>query len=323
MRAAVFLGRGVVRTEVEKPIPRDEELLVRVEAASINAPDWRLAFAPPIFRRLMLSMSKRKLTGPGTDVAGVVEAAGQSATAFQPGDAVFGAAPNAFADYVCAPATSFAAKPDRLSFEEASCIAASGLTALQAVRDHAKLQGGESVLINGATGSVGTFTVQIAKAFGGNVTAVCSSRNVDLVRSLGADRVFAYDRDDFVVAGGKYDAIIDNVGSRPLLAMRRLLTDNGRLVLVGGPKQAARIAVRVIGAFTLSRFDKRLKMFIARLSKDDLLTIAELITSGKVRPVIDRVYSLDEVAAALRYVNEGHPRAKVVIKVREMVGATG
>lgn len=318
MRAAVYRGRGVELAEVEKPSPGDDEVLIRVRAASINAPDWRLAFASPLLRRAMTSTSKKKIIGPGTDVAGVVESAGRNVTALRAGDAVFGSAANAFADYVCALPASMLPKPEQLSFEDASCIAASGITALQAVRDQAKVQRGDKVLVNGATGAVGIFAVQIAKAFSAEVTAVCSSGNVDLVRSLGADRVVDYTKEDFVRIGGRYDAIIDNVGNRPLFALRRLVSDNGRIVMVGAPKKFTTVATRLLRVIALLPFDKRLKMFMARLRRDDLQALSDMIASGAIKPVIDRVYPLDQVADALRYVNEGHARAKVVIAISSM-----
>lgn len=312
MRAAVY-ARPVVLREVDKPVPKDGEVLIRIRAASINAPDWRIGYANPLLRRLILKMSKTKVIGPGTDMAGVVEAAGNAVKEFKPGDAVFGCAANAFAEYACAPESALMLKGDGVTFEDAACVAVSGLTALQGFRDKAKLRPGEKVLINGASGAVGTFAVQIAKAFGAHVTAVCSTRNVEMVRRLGADRVIDYTQDDFTRTAERYDVFFDNVGSRPLSACRRLLTPNGRFVMVGGPKGKLAVGLRLLGALLYSRFDRRLIMFIARLRKDDLAVLAEMMHRGTVKPAIDRTYALDRVAEALAYANEGHARAKIVI----------
>jgi NADPH:quinone reductase-like Zn-dependent oxidoreductase len=314
MRAAVY-GRHVEVRDVEKPVPADDEVLIAVHAASINALDWGLA-SHPLLRRLMLARSKRKPVGPGRDVAGVIEAVGKNVTQFRVGDAVLGIGRWSFAEYVCAAESALVKKPERVTFDHAACVPLAGLTALQAVRDAAGLQRGEKVLINGAAGGVGTLTVQIAKSNGGEVTAVCSGRNVEMVRSIGAERAIDYTKDDFTKEPYRYDVIFDVAGSRPLFACRRLLTENGRFVMVGGPKNALRMAQRVLSAFAFSRFDKRFRISSTRVRQDDLAVLAGMMQDGQLKPVIERTYNLDEVAEALQYIGEGHARAKVVIKPR-------
>jgi len=313
MRAAVYVGHGVRIDEVERPVPGDGEVLIEVRAASINAPDWRLMSASPRVRGLMFAMRKSKIARPGSDVAGVVAAVGPGVTRFKPGDAVFGATPGAFAEYACTSESTLVAKPDAISFEQAACVAVSGLTALQGLRDRGKLRPGHKVLINGASGAVGPFAVQIAKAMGATVTAVCSTRNVDMVASLGADRVIDYTKEDFLDGAQRYDVIFDVVGNRPLLACGRLLTADGAFIGVGVPKNVWKIGARVLAMLFLSRVSRRFKMFMARLRGDDLAALAELVTAGKVTPVIERSYPLSDVAEALQYAAGGHSRAKLVI----------
>ena len=315
MRAATF-GRHVVEVrDVEKPVPNDDEVLIAVHAASINAFDWGMA-SHPLLRRLVLARSKSKPAGPGRDVAGVIEAIGKNVTQFRAGDAVFGIARGSFAEYVCAAESTLAKKPERVTFDHASCVPLAGLTALQAVRDAARLRRGEKVLINGAAGGVGTLTVQIAKSHGGEVTAVCSSRNVEMVRSIGVERVIDYTKDDFTKEPHRYDVILDVAGNRPLFACRRLLTENGRFVMVGAPKNALRMTWRALSAFVLSRFDKRFRISTTRVRQDDLAVLAGMMQDGQLMPVIERTCRLDEVDEALQYIGEGHARAKVVIKPR-------
>jgi len=314
MRAAVY-GRQVEVRDVEKPVPADDEVLIAVHAASINALDWGLA-SHPLLRRLMLARSKRKPVGPGRDVAGVIEAVGKNVKQFRVGDAVLGIGRWSFAEYVCAAESALVKKPERVTFDHAACVPLAGLTALQAVRDAARLQRGEKVLINGAAGGVGTLTVQIAKSHGGEVTAVCSARNVEMVRSIGAERVIDYTKDDFTKEPHRYDVILDVAGSRPLFACRKLLTENGRFVMVGAPKNALRLAWRLLSALVLSRLDKRFRIASARVRQDDLAVLAGMMQDGLLMPVIERTCRLDEVAEALQYIGEGHARAKVVIKPR-------
>ncbi|MEO8036119.1 MAG: NAD(P)-dependent alcohol dehydrogenase [Acidobacteriota bacterium] len=311
MRAAVYGHHGVHIEEVERPVPGDDEVLLKVHAASLNAPDWRVMSVSPLLRRLMFAIAKTRR--PGRDVAGIVEAAGRKITQFKPGDAVFGCASGSCADYACAREAWLVPKPETISFEQAACVAVSGLTALQGLRDKGKLQPGQTVLINGGTGAVGTFAVQIAKALGGETTAVCSTRNVDLVRSLGADHVIDYSKEDFTKGSQRYDVIFDVVGNRSLSSCGRLLTPTGSFVMVGGPKQAWAVLIRALTAFVRSRLSSRFRMFMARLRKDDLAALTDLITAGKVTPTIDRSYPLGNIAEAMQYAGKGHSRAKVVI----------
>ncbi len=313
MRAAVY-GRGVVLVEeVERPIPGDDEVLIEVRAASINAPDWRLMSMSPRVRGLMFALRKVKVRRPGSDVAGIVAAAGRSVTQFKPGDAVFGWARGSFAEYACAPEPWLLPKPENVSFEQASCVGASGLTALQGLRDRGNLRPGQRVLINGASGAVGTFAVQIAKALGAETTAVCSSRNVEMVRSIGADRVIDYTKEDFTKEEHRYDVLFDVAGNRPLFTCKRLLSATGRFILVGAPKSVWATGTRALTVFLLTRVSKRFIMFMARLRKDDLAVIAEFMAAGKVTPVVERCYPLSDIAQAMQYASEGHARAKLVI----------
>ena len=315
MRATIYDGRHIGVRDIEKPGPKDDEALIAVHAASINSLDWGMA-AHPLLRRLVLARSKRKPVGPGRDVAGVIEAVGKNVTRFRAGDAVFGIAGWSFAEYVCAAESDLVKKPERVTFDHASCVPLAGLTALQAVRDVARVQRGEKVLINGAAGGVGTLTVQIAKSHGGEVTAVCGARNVEMVRSIGAARVIDYTRDDFTKEPHRYDVILDVAGNRPLFACRRLLTENGRFVMVGAPKNALRMTLRALSAFLLSRFDKRVRILTARVRQNDLAVLAVMMQDGQLMPVIERTCRLDQVAEALQYIGGGHARAKVVVKPR-------
>ena len=313
MKAAVYSRTGVVIEEIEKPTPADDEVLVKVRAASINAPDWRLMLASPLVRRLMSAIGKGKVARPGSDVAGVVEAVGRNVTKFKPGDAVFGCCRGSLAEYACGLESHLLAKPDSLTFEQAACVAVAGLTALQGLRDKAKVERGQKVLINGGAGGVGTFAVQIAKSLGAEVTAVCSPGNVEMVRAIGADRVIDYTKEDFAAEPQRYDVIIDNVGNRSLSECRRVLSADGTFVMVGGPKSAWGAGSRALSVFLASRVSRRFTMFIAKLRKDDLSILADLMKSGKLTPVIDRQYPLGDVAQALQYVSGGHARAKVVV----------
>ncbi len=303
--------------EVDKPVVKDDDVLVRVKAASVNALDWRLLSLPYLFRILGntgLFRPKRKIWG--VDLAGRVEAVGKNITQLRPGDEVFGMRAGAFAEYVCVREDRLVRKPPDLSFEQAAAIPVAASTALQGLRDKGRIRPGQKVLINGASGGVGTFAVQIAKSFGAEVTGVCSKRNVDLVRSLGADHVIDYTQEDFTKSGQRYDLILDNVGNRSLSDCRRVLTSNGILVLAGAPKSGHRILARLVKAFFLSRFLKqKLVSFMAKNSQADLVVLKELIEAGKVTPVIDRRYPLSQAPDAVRYLEEGHPRAKVVITV--------
>ncbi len=249
-------------------------------------------------------------------MAGVVEAVGQNVTEFKPGEEVFGFRRGAFAEYVLGRERNFVTKPADLTFEQAAAIPGAAQTALQGLRDAGHVRSGQKVLINGASGGVGTFAVQIAKAFGADVTAVCSTRNVEMVRSLGADHVIDYSKENFTRSAQRYDLIFDAAGHRSVFAVRRVLAPNGILVVVGAPKGRLAPVARMLEALVLSRFvSQKLVPFLATNSKDDLLVLKDLIAAGKVTPVIDRTYPLSETPAAIRYLEEGHARGKVVITV--------
>ncbi len=321
MKAAIYTNYGppeVVRiADVEKPVPRDDEVLIKVHAAAVNPLDWRLMKGEPRVLRIMPRLLKMPIGRPGVDVAGEVEAIGKNVTQFKPGDAVFGSCPAAIAEYACARESKIAMKPEKLTFEQAASVNVAGLTALQGLRDKAKIQPGSKVLINGAAGGVGTFAVQIAKSFGAHVTGVCSTRNVNMVRSIGADEVIDYTKLDFTVSNQRYDLILDCVGNHSFSACRRVLNSDGRFVMVGAPHDFSLIELMAtpIKALLLSLFgSQKAVMFIAKSTQDDLTLLGELIATGKLKPVIDRSYNLSEAADAIRHVEEGHARGKVVIK---------
>ena len=297
----------------------DDSVLVKVRAASINAYDWHMMRGLPFLARMSEGLRKPKSIAMGVDVAGQVEAVGKNVTHLRPGDEVFGARSGALAEYVRGSAKSFLVpKPAGLTFEQAAAMPMAATTALQGLRDRGQLKAGQTVLINGAAGGVGTFAVQIAKAFGAHVTAVCSTRNVDMVRSIGADEVVDYTREDFTKRGQAYDLILDVTASRPLSECRRVLASNGTLVLVGAPdgRRMGPIVARILAMIVLSRFaSQKLLPFLAKNSKEDLMFLKELVEAGRIRPVIDRTYPLSETAAAIRYLEEGHARGKIVITV--------
>jgi NADPH:quinone reductase-like Zn-dependent oxidoreductase len=322
MKAVVQCEYGspdVLRVEqVERPAPADDQVLVRVRAASLNPLDWHLLRGEPYVGRLGMGLRKPKATRIGVDFAGTVEAVGAKVTRFRPGDAVFGGRTGAFAQYVAVREDrAIVAKPAGLTFEEAAAIPVAGVTALQGLRDRGRLQPGQRVLVNGASGGVGTFAVQIAKALGGEVTGVCSTRNAERVRSLGADRVVDYTRQDFAALGERWDLLLDNVGNRSLLDCRRALAPRGTYVMVGGPAGRWVDPIpRMLAAFLLSRVvSQDMRMFLADLNAADLAVLRDLAAAGKLRPVIDRRYPLDEIAAAIAYLAEGHARGKVVLTV--------
>src|SRR5467141_1366998 len=305
--------------ELEKPTPNDNEVLVRVRAASINPVDGHMMRGSWLMRP-MSGMRKPKNTRFGTDFSGVVEAVGKDVTSVKPGDQVFGAKNGAVSEYVCVKTErAVVMKPNNITFEQAGSVAVAGLTALQGLRDKGHIRAGQKVLINGASGGVGTFAVQIAKAFGAEVTAVCSTGNVDLVKSIGADRVIDYTKEDFTKTDQRYDMLYDLVGNHSFSERRRILKPNGICVLagVGGagihPESWGRVGRNFWNAF-LSNFNKQKFVFyIAKLTNDDLNVLRDLMQSGKVAPVIDRTYKMSEAQAALRYLEEGHAHGKVVI----------
>ena len=325
MKAIVYCDYGLPNLklqEIEKPTPADDQLLVRVRAASVNPYDWHFVEGTPKIMRLMgVGLRKPKDTRLGVDFAGTVEAVGKNVTQFKPGDDVFGGRGGAFAEYVCPRAyRAVTIKPANITFEQAASVNIAGITALQALRDKGNVQPWQKVLINGASGGVGTFAVQIAKSLGADVTGVCSTKNVDLVRSLGADHVIDYTKEDFAKGEQRYDVILDNVPNHSLSECRRILNPNGKYVMIGGggPNDSRWIGPfgRVINTMILSPFvSQKMGMMMADPSQKDLAVLADMIQSGKVKPVIDRTYKLSEVPEAIRYLEQGHARGKVVITV--------
>jgi NADPH:quinone reductase-like Zn-dependent oxidoreductase len=322
MKSIVYTKYGspeVLRCEeIEKPIAGDNEVLIKVHAASVNPLDWHFMRGTPYGFRLMTGLRKPKITRLGVDIAGEVEAIGRYVTKFKPGDEVFGSCRGAFAEYVCSSEQALVKKPTNLTFEQAASVPVAGITALQALRDHGRIQAGYHVLINGASGGVGTFAVQIAKSFGADVTGVCSTSNVEMVRSIGTDRVIDYTREDFSKGGQRYDLILDAIGNHSLSAIRNVLNPRGIWVGVGGPTGRWKMGLTgMIKALALSRFvSQNFTSFIAKLKEEDLIFLRDLIQAGKVTPVIDRQYQLHEVPEAIRYLEQGHARGKVVITVR-------
>jgi NADPH:quinone reductase-like Zn-dependent oxidoreductase len=325
MKAIVYCDYGspdVLRLEdIPKPTPTDDQVLVKVRAASVNPLDWHYMEGTPYVMRLGVGLRKPKDTRLGVDYAGTIEAVGKNVTEFKPGDEVFGGRTGAFAQYVCArPDRAMALKPSNITFEQAASVGIAAVTALQGLRDQGHLQSGQKVLINGASGGVGTFAVQIAKSFGAEVTGVCSTRNLDLVRKLGADHVIDYTKEDFTQSGQLYDLVLDNVGTQPLSGFRQVLKPKGICVLIGGggPDEGRWIGPlsRPIKAMLLSPFvSQTLVMMMADLNKKDLNFLRDLMEKGKVTPVIDRTYKLSQTPEALRYLEKGHARGKVAITV--------
>ena len=303
MKAAVFTktrsGKVLEIRNVPVPVPKAKQVLIRVRAASVNPLDWRL-----------------KLRRPGVDLSGVVESVGAHVTRFKPRDAVFGTGRGAFAEFACAHERRLIAKPESISFEQAASVAIAGLTALQGLRDKGHLRPGKRVLINGAAGGIGTFAVQIAKWMGADVTAVCSTRNTEMVRSLGADRVIDYTREDFAEQATRYDLILDNAASRSLSDFRRTMSPGAICVRAGAPRSIWPTITGLLELLVRSvLLRQKMTTLIAKVTSDDLTAMSHLITSGKVTPMIDRVYPLGEAADAIAYVETGHARAKVVIRI--------
>ncbi|TMI19732.1 NAD(P)-dependent alcohol dehydrogenase [Candidatus Bathyarchaeota archaeon] len=306
--------------ELEKPAPDDVRgVLVEIYASSVNAADKYEIRGPPSFiLRLALFRSgvrRPKEHGVGSDIAGRVEAVSNNVTQFKPGDEVYGVCNCAYAEYATAKESRIALKPTNRSFEETAAVPIAGLTALQALRDHGHIKPGQKVLVNGAGGGVGTFAVQIAKSFGAEVTAVTNTGNLDLVRSLGADRVIDYTKEDFTKNGQRYDLIVDTASSHSISAYKRILNPNGTFVLVGMRDKIIRRLLSFIIRARLSRGDKKFLFFVAKGNQEDLVTLKELMESGKIVPVIDRRFSLGETAQAVRYFEEGRTRGKIVITV--------
>ncbi len=317
MKAIIYSSYGPADVlkleEVEKPVPADDQVLIKVRAAAVNPLDWRLMRGGPLVFRLLFGLRKPKDPRVGRDVAGEVESVGRNVTQFKAGDRVFGTCLGAFAEYACARASKLALIPDTVTFEQAAAVPVAGITALQGLRDHGRLRPGQTVLINGAAGGVGTFAVQIAKWLGAHVTGVCSTKNVDLVRSLGADRVIDYSQEDFTAGAERYDLMLDNVANRSLSDCRRVLTPHGKCVVAGAPKEMGAVLARTGGIVLLSLVGRKFQMMFANINTPDLTTMADLIASGKLKPVIDRRYPLSEIHEAIRYVETGHAPGKVVI----------
>jgi NADPH:quinone reductase-like Zn-dependent oxidoreductase len=304
--------------EIDEPGVGDGDLLVRVHAASVNPADWYAMTGAPYVARVQMGLRKPK-ERLGRDLAGVVAAVGGNVTRFKPGDEVFGAGTGTLAEYVAVSEDGLVPKPANLSFEQAAAVPVAGLTTLQGLRDKGSVQPGQQVLINGASGGVGTFAVQVAKALGAEVTAVCSTRNVDMVASLGADRVIDYTREDFTRTDRRYDLLLDVAGSRSWPECRRVLTPRATLVLVGAPKGNALLGplghILKVRLASL-RASQKMTFFISKLNRQDLEALAELLEAGQVTPVVERTYPLREAADAFRYLGEGHARGKLAVTMR-------
>ena len=322
MKAVVYTKYGspdvLQLKEVEKPTPKDNEVLIRIHAASANAADWHLLRGDPFLLRLGYGLLKPNNTILGADIAGRVEAVGNNVTQFQPGDEVFGdisgCGLGGFAEYVSVPEHAVISKPASMTFEEAAAVPMAAVTALQGLRDKGQIQPGQKVLIHGASGGVGTFAVQIAKAFRAEVTAVCSTRKVDLVRSIGADHVIDYTQEDFTKNGQRYDLMLAANGNRSMFAYKRALAPTGRYVVTGG-SMAQLFQAMLLGPLLSTAGRQNMGNVLARPNQKDLACMKELLEAGKVIPVIDRCYPLSETAEAIRYLEAGHARGKVVITV--------
>jgi len=323
MKAVVYRCYGssdVLNLEdVEKPTPADDEVLVKVAAAAVNPLDWHYMRGEPYLMRMMSGLGAPDDTSLGVDFAGTVEAVGKNVEKFKPGAEVFGVRTGAFAEYVVVrESRALAVKPANMTFQQAASVPIAAVTALQALRDKGNVKLGQKVLINGASGGVGTFAVQIAKAFGAEVTGVCSTRNMEMVRSIGADHVFDYTEEDYTESGQQYDVIIDMVGNHSLLANKRVLTPEGKFVIIGGAKgNWLGPLMGPIKAAILSPFvDQEFGMIIAALRQGDLVFLGELMQAGEVTPVIDRSYRLAEVPEAIQYSEQGHARGKIIIDLQ-------
>jgi NADPH:quinone reductase-like Zn-dependent oxidoreductase len=304
--------------DIEKPTPASDEVLVRIRAAAVNPLDWHYMRGSPYFMRLSSGLGTPTNTRLGVDFAGTIEAVGEDVTRFKPGDDVFGGATGAFAEYVTVrEARAVVPKPADVTFEQAASAGIAGITALQALRDYGGIEPGQQVLINGASGGVGTFAVQIAKSLGAEVTGVCSTRNVEMVRSIGADHMFDYKKQDYTQSGNQYDLIVDMVSNHSLSKNRKALGPDARLVLVGGPSgNWFKPIMGPLKAFLLSPFvDQEIGMMLAEFNQEDLTMLCDLMQAGQVVPVIDRRYSLDEVPEAIRYSEEGRARGKIIISM--------
>jgi NADPH:quinone reductase-like Zn-dependent oxidoreductase len=307
---------GVQFVDMEKPTPSETQVLVKVHAASINSYDWRFVRAVPFLVRTSVGLFKPQDPGLGADFAGTVEAVGSKVTMFKPGDEVFGeVGSGAYTEYLCSPEKALAHKPANVSFEEAAAAPMAALTALQGLRDTGKIQAGQKVLVNGASGGVGTFAVMIAKYYGAEVTGVCSTRNMDMVRSIGADHVIDYTKEDFTKNGKQYDLIYDVAASRSIFDYKRVLAPNGKFVMAGFSTMLHMIHILSLGSLLASKGQQIGMMGTAAVKSEDLAFIAELLGSRKIVPVIDKVFPLKETAKALWHFEKEHARGKIVIKV--------
>jgi NADPH:quinone reductase-like Zn-dependent oxidoreductase len=321
MKAIVYSSYGspdVLKCEeIEKPIPGDDKVLIKVRAAAINPFDRHIMRGRPPFLRFIFGLRKPKIR-PGRDVSGQVEAVGRNVTQFKPGDDVFGVCSGALAEYVCTREKALVTKPDNVTFEQAASVGVAALTALQGLRDKGHIRPGQKVLITGAGGGVGTFAVQIAKSFGAEVTGVCSPSKIDLVRSIGADRVIDYTKEDFTRGTQRYDLIFNLAGMHSLPEYRRVLNPDGICVIAGGPTKVSNILTSTFDVLVLSRFvSQNFVMFMAKLRKEDLTFVRDLMASGRVTPVVERRYTLSEAPQAMRYLDEGHARGKIVITLQD------
>lgn len=321
MKAAVFKSYGppevLMIEEIEKPTPTDDEVLVKVCASSVNPVEW-YGMTGLFLARIGNGLFKPKDTRLGADFAGVVEAVGKNVTDFKPSDEVFGGRSGAFAEYVCVQ-KAIAHKPANITFEQAGGVAIAAITALQSLRDHGQLQAGQKVLINGASGGVGTFAVQIAKALGAEVTGVCSTRNVELIRSLGADHVIDYTKEDFTRNGKRYDLLLDIAGNRSWSECKRVLNPKANLVIVGGPKSnrwigplghVIKVRLAALGA------SQKVVFCMASLKREDLVVLKDMFERGQVKPFVDRTYPMNEISEAMRYLGTGHAKGKIIVTMR-------
>jgi NADPH:quinone reductase-like Zn-dependent oxidoreductase len=322
MKAIVYRKYGTPDVlslqDVDPPVVGDDEVLVRVHAASLNPLDWHFTTGTPYLMRLMVGLRTPKRNIPGVDLAGTVESVGSNVARLKPGDEVFGFGVGSCAEFVAAREDRIAHKPADLTFEQAAAVPVAAVTALQGLRDHGKVEAGQKVLINGAAGGVGTFAVQIAKALRAEVTGVCSTHNVDTIRSIGADHVVDYTKDDFVESGQRYDVMIDNVGNRSLSDCRKMLARDGICVVIGGPKEGRVLGPipRLVRTLVYFKFvSQKVASYTAKASSEELLHLCEFLESGQVVPVIERTYNLNDVPEAMRYLGTGHARGKLVINL--------
>ena len=313
---------GLVLREVEKPGIESDTVLVRVRAASVNPLDWHFMRGEPYVMRLATGLRRPKLRVRGVDVAGIVDTVGSNVTRFRPGDAVFGSVTGAFAEYVAGRERNFVSKPDNLTFEQAASLPVAGVTALQGLRDKGELAPGQLVLVNGAAGGVGTFAVQIALAMGASVTGVCSTRNLELVHSLGAAEVIDYTSTDFAKSGRQFDIVLDAVGNRSFADLRRATKPRGTIVLAGGGggKLLGPLAQSIRALFVRPFAGRRIRPYLARITNPDLIVLKDLCEASTVTPVIDRSYPLSEAGEAVRYLEQRHARGKVTITIGEATG---